>query len=116
MHYMIWSYDHLQMEICTLEINMTGLCVCVCFGVMFCSRQVLLKYMFVLQLSPFADYVFLYAVNFRCIYRMRQRKRMFFDWLVLNKDKGGDFHLLLVDSLDCVVSVAVDLGASNVCL
>jgi hypothetical protein len=32
---------------------------------------------------------------------------MFFDRLVLDKEKGGDFHLLLVDSLDCAVSVAM---------
>jgi hypothetical protein len=32
---------------------------------------------------------------------------MFFNGLVLDKEKGGDFRLLLVDSLDCAVSVAM---------
>jgi hypothetical protein len=32
---------------------------------------------------------------------------MFFDRLVLEKEKGGDFRLLLVDSLDCAVSEAM---------
>jgi hypothetical protein len=32
---------------------------------------------------------------------------MFFDQLVLDKEEGGDFPLLLVDSLDCAVSVAM---------
>jgi hypothetical protein len=32
---------------------------------------------------------------------------MFFGRLVLDKEKGGDFRLLLVDCLDCAVSVAM---------
>jgi hypothetical protein len=32
---------------------------------------------------------------------------MFFDRLVLDKEKGRDFLLLLVDSLDCAVSVVM---------
>jgi hypothetical protein len=32
---------------------------------------------------------------------------MFFDWLALGKEKGGNFRHLLVDSLDCAVSVAM---------
>jgi hypothetical protein len=42
-----------------------------------------------------------------CIYRVRQRKRMVFDWLILDKEKDRDFRLLLVDSLDCAVSEAM---------
>jgi hypothetical protein len=34
---------------------------------------------------------------------------MFFDRLVLDKEKGEDFRLFLVDSLDCAVSVAMVL-------
>jgi hypothetical protein len=41
---------------------------------------------------------------------------MFFDRLVLDREKGGDFRLLLVDNLDLAVSVAMDLGALSVCL
>jgi hypothetical protein len=32
---------------------------------------------------------------------------MFFDRLVVNKEKGRDFRFLLVDSLDSAVSVAM---------
>jgi hypothetical protein len=32
---------------------------------------------------------------------------MDFDQLVIDKEKGEDFRLLLVDSLDCAVSVAM---------
>jgi hypothetical protein len=53
----------------------------------------------------------------RRLYRVQQRKRMFFDRLVLDK-KGGDFRLLLVQLKLCSFSShgAVDLGASTVCL
>jgi hypothetical protein len=32
---------------------------------------------------------------------------MVFDWLVLDKEIGGEFCLLLADSLDCAVLVAM---------
>jgi hypothetical protein len=45
--------------------------VCAYFGIMFCLRQVLLKYIFALQLSNFLLVVILYAVHLTCVYNLK---------------------------------------------